>query len=95
MGTLTVAEVLEWALQIEKNGEAFYTEAAAKSTDEEVKALLLDLAAQERGHSQVFSKMLEGQVPLDEPTPFDEEEYGGYLRAALDDGNLRAAVLDV
>ena len=44
MAFLTAAEALKWALEIEKNGEAFYREVAAKGVDPEVKALFEDLA---------------------------------------------------
>ena len=84
MAALTASEALEWALEIEKNGEAFYTEAALTSVNSEVKALLLDLAAQERGHSNVFSKMLEGVKSVDDFTHLDKDEYHEYLLAALD-----------
>jgi len=39
MTIFTAAQALEMALEIEKNGEMFYKEVAAKSTDPEVKAL--------------------------------------------------------
>ena len=57
MVVFTAAEALNMALEIEKNGEVFYNEVAAKSADPEVKALFEDLAVQERGHYQVFQKM--------------------------------------
>ena len=84
MAALTASEALEWALEIEKNGEAFYTEAASRSANPDVKALLLDLAAQERGHSNVFSKMLESVPSVDDFALIDKDEYREYLLAALD-----------
>ena len=91
MAILTAAEALKWALEIEKNGEAFYNEVAAKSADPEVKALFEDLAAQERGHYQVFQQMLERVKPdpdLSTPstllrTSIDYDEYQTYLQVAL------------
>jgi rubrerythrin len=84
MAFLTAAEALKWALEIEKNGEAFYNEVAAKSADSEVKALFEDLAAQERGHHQAFQKMLEEAKPDPDLSKVDYEEYQTYLQIALD-----------
>ena len=90
MAFLTAAEALKWALEIEKNGEAFYNEVAAKSAailDDEVKALFEDLAAQERGHSRAFQRMLEGVKPEPDLSgiSYEYEEYQTYLQVALAD----------
>jgi rubrerythrin len=84
MATLTAAEALQWALAIEKNGEAFYNEVAAKSTDREVKALFEDLAAQEQGHYKAFQKMLEEVKPDPYLSAVEHDEYQAYLKVALD-----------
>jgi rubrerythrin len=84
MAVLTAAEALKWALEIEKNGEAFYNEVAAKSADPEVKTLFEDLAAQERGHYQVFQKMLEEVKPEPDLSNVEYDEYQTYLQVALD-----------
>ena len=85
MAFLTAAEALKWAMEIEENGEAFYNTVAATSTDPQVKALFEDLAAQERGHYQVFQKMLEKVKPdpdLSSVGP-QYDEYEDYLRVVL------------
>jgi rubrerythrin len=84
MAVLTSAEALKWALEIEKNGDAFYNEVAAKSADPEVKVLFEDLAAQERGHYQAFQKMLEKVKPDPDLSKVDYDEYQTYLQVALD-----------
>ena len=86
MAFLTAAEALKWALEIEKNGEVFYNEVAAKSADLEVKALFEDLAVQERGHYRVFQKMLERVRPDPDLSSVgvQYEEYQTYLQVALD-----------
>ncbi len=83
MAVLTAAEALKWALEIEKNGEVFYNEVAAKSADPEVKALFEDLAAQERGHYRVFQKMLKEVKPDPDLSNVDYDEYQAYLQVAL------------
>jgi len=86
MAFLTAAEALKWAMEIEKNGEVFYNQVAAKSTDPEVKALFEDLAAQERGHYRVFQQMLERVKPEPDLSSIgvQYEEYQAYLQVALD-----------
>jgi rubrerythrin len=84
MAVLTAAEALKWALEIERNGEAFYNAVAAESADAEVKALFEDLAAQERGHYRVFQKMLEEAKPGPDLSKLDYDEYQTYLQVALD-----------
>ena len=88
MAVLTAAEALKWALEIEKNGEAFYNAVARKSAaifDDEVRALFEDLAAQERGHYQAFQKMLEKVKPDPDLSNVEYEEYQAYLQVALAD----------
>ncbi|MBM4465678.1 MAG: rubrerythrin [Chloroflexi bacterium] len=86
MTVVTAAEALRWAMEIEENGEAFYNTVAARSADPEVKALFEDLAVQERGHYQVFQKMLEEVKPAPDLSSvgIQYDEYQAYLQAALD-----------
>jgi rubrerythrin len=86
MAFLTAAEALKWAMEIEKNGEVFYNQVAAKSADAEVKALCEDLAAQERGHYRVFQQMLERVRPDPDLSSVgvQYDEYQTYLQVALD-----------
>jgi len=85
MTVLTAAEALRWAMEIEENGVAFYSAVAAKSADLEVKALFEDLAVQERGHYQVFQKMLEKVKPEPDLSSVGAryEDYQLYLQAVL------------
>jgi len=85
MTVLTAAEALRWAMEIEENGVAFYSAVASKSADLEVKALFEDLAVQERGHYQVFQKMLEKVKPEPDLSSVGAryEDYQLYLQAVL------------
>ena len=85
MAVLTAAEALKWALEIERNGEAFYNEVAAKSADPQVKTLFQNLAVQERGHYQVFQNMLEEVKPEPDLSNVEYDEYQTYLQVALAD----------
>ena len=84
MAIFTAAEALGMAMEIEKNGEVFYNNAAAKSADAEVKALFEDLAAQERGHYRVFQKMMGEAQPAPQLPAAGYEEYQAYVQVALD-----------
>ena len=85
MSFLTATEALKWAMEIEENGEAFYTAVAAASGDPDVTAIFEDMAAQERGHYQVFKKMLEATKPDPDLSSvgYEQEEYATYLQVAL------------
>ncbi len=84
MAVFTAAQGLEMAMQIEENGEAFYTTFAAESSDAEVKELFEFLAGQERNHYKVFEKLLGRIEPGPQMLAPEEDEYSMYLQVALD-----------
>ena len=53
-GVFTAAEMVDIAIQLEQNGQVFYTEAALRTEDEEIKRFLEFLAKEEQRHEQVF-----------------------------------------
>lgn len=81
MSTLSAQTVLQWAMEIERNGEAFYRAVAAASQDREVRNLLQDLAHQEERHYRTFARML-AQAP-EAPDNKAAEEDRAYLETAL------------
>jgi len=97
MSVFTAAEAIEMAMEIEKNGEVFYNEAAARVDDERAKALFEDLAAQEVGHYRAFEKMLGGAQPALELPAAEYDQYDTYVKATLDNalfaGPEKAATL--
>ena len=84
MTIFTATEAIEMAMKIEKSGEVFYNEAAAKSADSEIKALFEDLAVQEKGHYQVFQKMLKRTQPGPELPVAEYDQYDTYVQVALE-----------
>ncbi len=52
-----VDEIFTIAVDIEKNGEAFYRRAAELATDQDAKKLLTELADWERGHIKIFKDL--------------------------------------
>jgi len=75
-------EILEFALQIEKNGAQFYRQAAEYITDTKARNLLNTLAEVEHKHELIFSSMklrYESQKQLEVYDPEGEREL--YLHA--------------
>jgi len=81
-------EVLEMALEIERNGAAFYRRAAEIGQDAHAKATLLELAGMEEDHERTFAGMREGltQAERKEMTYDPEGELPLYLRVMADKG---------
>ena len=79
-------DILEMAIQIEKNGAVFYRNAAESISDPSHKQLLLDIAAMEDQHEQTFTSMKAALSDEEKKsTTFDpDEEAGLYLKALAD-----------
>lgn len=82
-------EILGIALQMERNGAAFYREAKDRADDPSKKEILEDLAAKEDEHEGVFKAMLEalGKAPGHE-TVFDPDEDAAKVLKAWADGTV-------
>jgi rubrerythrin len=79
-------DILEMAIEIEKNGAVFYRNAAESISDPSHKKLLIDLATMEDQHEQTFAEM-KASLSGSEKTSatFDpDEEAGLYLKALAD-----------
>ncbi|MCJ7772427.1 MAG: ferritin family protein [Desulfobacterales bacterium] len=79
-------DILEMAIQIEKNGAVFYRNAAESLANTSHKQLLLDLAAMEDQHEKTFTDMKSNLSEEEKKsTAFDpDEEAGLYLKALAD-----------
>ncbi|MBN1178562.1 MAG: ferritin family protein [Anaerolineae bacterium] len=83
MAVFTAVEALNIGLQIEKNGQAFYENAAKKMKAPAVKALMEDLARWEKQHYKTFQQLADqvGDPPsLSAP---EWEAYEEYVQSAL------------
>jgi len=80
------AEILEMAVQIERNGAKFYRTAGANATDQSIQSMFDELAAMEVQHQATFSTILkEVTAKGTTATVFDPEDQGVlYLRAMAD-----------
>ena len=71
-------EIVEIAIRIEENGNAFYTAAAEMIKESgELKSLFLDLAEKEVLHIAIFQKLLEKYEPEDYEISADDSS--GYV----------------
>jgi rubrerythrin len=76
-------DVLQFAIRVEENGEAFYREAARLANDQGVRDLFSRLAAEEVGHRRTFEGML-SELGSYQPAETYEGEYLSYLHAYID-----------
>jgi rubrerythrin len=71
-------EVFEMGMDIEKNGEAYYSKAAELTGDPEIKKIFVDLMTAEHHHYETFKK-LRDNIPAKGTTPLvsdpDDQEY--------------------
>jgi len=74
------SEIVELAIQIEKNGWDFYNTLSAQTKNEKAKGLFEYLAGEEAKHIQVFKKILEKTAEY-EPAGLDADEYYAYMNA--------------
>jgi rubrerythrin len=82
MALLTGDEVIEIAVRLEENGEAFYAGAASQATIPGVKSLFEDLAIQEQHHRRAFQRMGGSAVELI-LSPEQWDEFKAYADALL------------
>ncbi|MBN1639689.1 MAG: ferritin family protein [Anaerolineae bacterium] len=83
MAFMKAADIAELAMELEKNGEAFYRAVASKAGMENLRALFEDLADQEVQHYKVFQKL--SQSIKAQPLMTDQEwdMYQDYLSATI------------
>lgn len=82
-------EILEMAEQIERNGTAFYRQAAECVDHPEGKKLLLELADWEVGHEKTFAKMKQALSEKEtENAVFDPEGDAALYIQAYSDGHV-------
>jgi|Deesub1362B_J571_1020462.scaffolds.fasta_scaffold12984_2 rubrerythrin len=83
-GIFKVNEVVGIAVEIERRGEAFYREMAARAQDHKVRETLDFLAGEEVKHQKFFSDLLARLEPFQLPPGSDEDEYWAYVNDLID-----------
>ena len=79
----SAAEIIQFAIKIEENGEEFYREAAKSAEEEKIKKIFIYLAGEEAGHAGIFQNML-SDVEEHEPPESRPGEYLDYVKAYVD-----------
>ena len=83
MSLLSSGEVVQFAVQIEENGQRFYRGFAQKLQSEAEKEIFNYLADEEATHIKTFETMLKNIEKFEPPTSYPDE-YFAYLRAYAD-----------
>ncbi|HAR95943.1 MAG TPA: hypothetical protein DCR97_08285 [Deltaproteobacteria bacterium] len=76
-------DVLQFAIRVEENGEAFYRETASMMVDNDVRDLFTRLAGEEINHKKTFEGMLAQLRDYQPPETYDGE-YLMYLKSYID-----------
>ncbi len=74
------SEIIEFGIQIEKNGRDFYNALTKKTKDDKVRDIFVFLASEEERHIEVFKKIL-NKVERYEPSESYPGEYFAYMNA--------------
>lgn len=87
--TFNASEILEMAIQIEKNGQKFYRKAAQIIADKKADKLLLDLAEMEVKHELIFKEMKEHLTAKEkELMVYDPDDEASLYLQAFADGHI-------
>ena len=80
----SIEEALEMAIQLERNGEEFYTAAAKHARHESAKAFLLEMAKWEKDHQRLFKEIRDSIPQADRAAPVAPGgEAAAYLHAMV------------
>lgn len=82
MPTYKLEDAFDMAIQLERNGHAFYTAAAGHADDKVAKALLTELADWEREHEKLF-KLMRDEVAATAEEPVSVEA-AAYVHEVVD-----------
>ena len=85
---ITVADIIASAVEIERRGHAFYTQAATTAPDMETQAFFTHMAQEELRHQAVFQAMLERTGGLQLPAGSSDADYLEYVAFLLDSHNM-------
>ncbi len=86
METMSLEAVRQMAFEMEAAASRFYTEAAGRATDVEVRKLLGDLAVEEREHANLAGKLEEQVLGAEERAAEKSEEHRQFLLTYVQPG---------
>ncbi len=87
---LSIQEIIEVAIEIEKNGVKFYNALAESSSTDRVKGLFSYLAEAEMSHITRFQEILESAGGYQISEAYYATQYMGYMKALADEHVFRS-----
>ncbi len=85
--TFDASDILEIAVEIERNGQKFYKKAASMIKDSDTNQFLTELADMEKEHEETFRKMIE-TLPVSQTNILDPDNDASRYLQAMADGNV-------
>jgi len=82
--TFSATDIVEIAIEIEKNGRTFYTEFSKKLKEEKAKDFFLYMSEEEADHEKKFKEIL-SSVMKHEPCESYSQDYFAYFNAIAQD----------
>ena len=83
MKIFDASDIVQFAVRIEEEGEAFYRKAAQDARDKDIQDLFSFLANEELQHKALFREML-SKMETPQPAETYDGEYGAYLSDYID-----------
>ncbi len=84
MKIFNAGDIIQFAVRIEEEGEAFYQKAAQDAQEKDAQDLFSFLAGEEVQHKALFKEMLSG-IETSQPAETYDGEYAAYLSNFIDD----------
>lgn len=81
----TMRKLLEFAVQLEENGEAFYRRASLAATRKSIQTLFETLVQEEQKHKEVFQTMMQTLTENYTAEELSTDEYTAYLESYATD----------
>ncbi|SDB14094.1 Rubrerythrin [Desulfonatronum thiosulfatophilum] len=82
------AEIAAAAVNIERQGQVFYSNAANAATNPDAKDFFLYFAKEEARHEDIFQQLKDRLGKIELPAWSTNEEYGMYLQALIDSHSI-------
>lgn len=79
----SINELVQFAVQIEKNGEVFYANAAEKTKNKEAKEIYQFLRNAEQEHEKRYAKILTNVNKTEHAGTVIDDDYNNYLKALV------------
>jgi len=89
---ISIQEIIETAIEIEKNGVTFYHALAESSSTAHVRELFSHLASEEKRHITRFQEILESAGGYQISEAYYATQYMGYMKALADEHVFRSDI---